>query len=110
MKINENVDALVVRNELKTTNPREGTGPSPTRNISLPNLNETPCTGWCGLRWRGGDRRLDAVGRDAGGGDRRHPEAGGRREEPGRARGAHAAQKTLALSRRVIRFRRDQIS
>ena len=33
--------SLVVRNELKTTNPREGTGPSPTRNIYLPNLNET---------------------------------------------------------------------
>ena len=36
MKIN--VDALVVRNELKTMNPREGTGPSPTRNIYLPNI------------------------------------------------------------------------
>ena len=40
--------SFIVRNELKKKNPREGTGPSPTRNIYLPNIfNENAQTAVC---------------------------------------------------------------
>ena len=40
--------SFIVRNELKKKNPREGTGPSPTRSIYLPNIfNENAQTAAC---------------------------------------------------------------